>query len=379
MCKTQKLFLYLKQTYFLSSTVLYKSILVLFYTFILYSCEKATVVEIVPEEKASKISAVDISSFPEIDLTNPLFYDLDSNQEGFLDILKENGINTVRLRLWVNPQNQHSSFNEVDDFSKTLKSKGFKTWLTLHYSDTWADPGHQETPQAWQSSGIADLKDSVYNYTKRVVLEMQPDYIQIGNEINSGFLHPSGHISLNYPQLIELLDTAIQAVRHHSSKAEIILHYAGLNGSEWFYNQTTTLDYDIIGLSFYSIWHGKSLSDLENTMEKLSTLHSKDIVIAETAYPFTLGWNDWTTNIVGLDDQLILPDFPASQEGQRDFINHIKRIITEIEYGKGFCYWGAELIAWKGKQATDGSPWENQALFNFNNRALPVLHEFKLD
>ncbi len=356
------------------------SILSLLFVFLLASCEKAVVVANSLETiEPYVISAVDISSFPEINLTNPVFYDRDSNQSGFLNVLKENGINTIRLRLWVNPDNEHSSFKEVKEFSKTLKAYGFKIWLTVHYSDTWADPSQQITPENWKNVGFGNLKDSTYHYTKKVVVAMQPDFIQIGNEINSGFMHPYGHISNNYSQFIELMDTAVNAVREHSMATEIILHFAGIDGSDWFYNQVSTIDYDIIGLSFYPKWHGKSIPALADKMQQLSTYHFKSTVIAETAYPFTLGWNDWTNNIVGLDSHLILPDYPASPIGQSDFIIKIKSIAMDIKYARGFCYWGAELVAWKGDQATDGSPWENQALFNFNNRALPALEAFKLD
>ena len=86
------------------------------------------------------------------------------------------------------------------------------------------------------------------------------------------------------------------------------------------------VDYDIIGLSYYPIWHGKSLNNLKAKMQYLGNAHQKKILIAETAYPFTLDWNDWTNNIVGIDDQLILPEFPATPEGQRKFINEIKAL-----------------------------------------------------
>ena len=147
------------------------------------------------EENLAFISAVDISKYPEISNTNSIFYDLDENQKDFLTILKEKGINTIRLRLWVNPVNEHSGFNEVKQFSQSLKTHGFKTWLTLHYSDSWADPGQQNPPSQWQGISFSALKDSVYNYTKKVMQEMQPDYIQIGNEINTGILHPYGGLS----------------------------------------------------------------------------------------------------------------------------------------------------------------------------------------
>jgi len=344
---------------------------------ILTSCNQDNINVPAPEEGTSEfISAVDISAYPEISSTNPIFYDLDGNRKDFLLILKDNGVNTVRLRLWVNPIDEHSGFHEVKEFSQILRYAGIKTWLTLHYSDSWADPGQQETPSQWQGISFAALKDSVYTYTEKVMQEIGPDYIQIGNEINSGLLHPYGKIEANYQNFVRLIQEGCLAVRDNSEDCKIILHFAGIENSVWFFSQVNTIDFDIIGLSYYPIWHGKSLNTLETTMKDLGNFYNKKIIIAETAYPFTLEWNDWTNNIIGLDEQLILPEYPATLEGQRKFIKEIKTLTKEMENGIGFCYWGAELIAWKGNQATDASPWENQALFDFNNNALPVLNEF---
>jgi arabinogalactan endo-1,4-beta-galactosidase len=322
------------------------------------------------------ISAADISQYPEISSSNAIFKDLNGNQKDLLKILKESGVNTIRLKMWVNPTNQHSGFNEVKQFTQILKTNGFKIWLTLHYSDTWADPANQVTPEIWQGLSLASLKDSVYSYTQKVVKEIYPDYVQIGNEINTGFLHPVGNI-VNQDHFLSLIAAGCSAVRQHSKNCKIILHYAGIQQSNWFFKKFTSIDYDIIGLSYYPIWHGKSLTELNLAIQELGKTFSKPIVIAETAYPFTLGWNDWTNNIVGQDNQLILPDYPATKDGQRKFIHDIKSIIRASENGIGFCYWGAELIAWKGNQSTSASPWENQALFDFNNNALPVVSEFR--
>ena len=354
--------------------------LVILFLLVFISCEKENAVEPDPGNTNQEfIAAVDISSYPEISATNPTFYDLEGNQKDLLVILKENGVNTVRLRLWVNPENDHSGFDEVAQFSTTLKSNGLKVWLSLHYSDTWADPGQQEIPAQWQNLSFEDLKESVYTYTQEVVTEIKPDFVQIGNEINSGLLHPLGHLQNNRQQFLELIAAGALAVRDHSPQTKIILHFAGIEGADWFFNQVSTIDYDIMALSYYPIWHGKSLDALSTSMLNLSQTHDKPILIAETAYPFTLEWNDWTNNIVGLGEQLILPQYPASAEGQREFIHQIKSISQGLVNGLGFCYWGAELVAWKGNEATDASPWENQALFDFDNKALPVLLEFNDD
>ena len=92
-----------------------------------------------------------------------------------------------------------------------------------------------------------------------------------------------------------------------------------------------------------------------------------------------MGWNDWTNNNLGYEEHLILPDYPASPQGQKDFIRDIKNLIFEVNNGIGFCYWGAERIAWDGETSINGSTWENQAVFDFNNKELPVLEEFNLD
>ncbi|WP_185957537.1 glycoside hydrolase family 53 protein [Saccharicrinis carchari] len=327
--------------------------------------------------KSELISAVDISSFPQMAESNVVFYTSAGVEDGFLNILKQNGVNTIRLRLWVKPESKYAGFASVKQFSQMLKANGFRIWLSVHYSDTWADPGHQKTPESWANKSYQTLKDSVENYTRRVVEDIKPDYIQIGNELNTGFLHPHGNISSQAIQFIALMSAAIKTVRQRASDTKIIIHYAGIMHSDWFFNQVSALDYDIIGLSYYPIWHGKNLDMLSRTLNSLSHKYQKDVLIAETAYPFTLEWNDWTNNIVGTDEALILPQYRATPQGQRAFVKRIKTITTkEVKRGLGFCYWGGELIAWRGSKANDGSVWENQALFNFNNRALPVLEEF---
>ena len=343
--------------------------------FALVSCQKK-----VPEQPTKRdwVSAVDISQFPEISSSQPVFKDLQGSPKNFLDILQENGVNTVRLRLWVNPTGTHSGFLEVKNFAQTLKSRGFKIWLSLHYSDTWADPAHQVTPAAWQGLPMNALLDSVLGYTQKVVREIDPDYVQIGNEINTGFLHPLGSIS-NQNNFLDLLRAGCLAVRQSSNRCQIIVHHAGIQNASWFFQQINTVDYDIIGLSFYPLWHGKSLTELRTKIQELSSAHHQRILVAETAYPFTLDWNDWTNNLVGLSNQLILPDYPASKDGQKNFVRDLQGAVLADPKGLGFCYWGAELIAWKGPQSTTASVWENQALFDFDNRAVPALTEFGLD
>lgn len=324
----------------------------------------------------SFISAVDISYYPEIEDTDLVFSDQKGNEGNLPDILSETGINTIRLRLWVNPEDEHSGFEEVLHFSQSLKEKGFKLWLNLHYSDTWADPGKQETPVNWTGLSFLELKMRVIEYTGMVVRELEPDWIQIGNEINSGFLHPHGNIHTNEHQFLDLLSSAINAVKQTSPETSVILHFAGIEGAVDFFARMDTLTYDIIGLSYYPFWHGKNIQKLRQSLINLGSLYNREVVIAETAYPFTLEWNDLTHNIVGSEDHLILPSYPATPDGQKQFVSKLISILLETPKGAGICYWGGELVSWKGYESTTGSHWENQAIFDFNNRALPVLNAF---
>ena len=325
------------------------------------------------------ISAVDISDYPKVSSYSPTFFDENNNEINFINALIQNGINTIRLRLWVNPMDESSSLEEVVEFSNQLKLLGFKIWITPHFSDTWAHPGQQQIPDDWESLSFEELKEQLYSYMSQIMTEINPDYIQVGNEINTGILFPHGNITENQEQFVELVNVGINAVRDSSNSTKIILHCAGFESSNWFFNVVNEVDYDIIGISYYPWWHGKSLVGLKNQLTNLSINFNKEILIAETSYPFTLGWNDWTNNNVGLEEHLILPDYPASPQGQKNFIKDIKNLIFEINNGVGFCYWGADQIAWDCETSTNGSTWENQAIFDFDNKVLPVLNEFNLN
>lgn len=325
-------------------------------------------------EPSQKYISVDISQLPDIESEGTVFYNQDGTEQSVLEILSEHGINTIRLKLWHQSGSIHD-LQSVSEFANRIKNQGFKLWITIHYSDTWADPGNQEKPNLWKNLSYDVLKDSVYNYTAKVVSVLNPDIVQIGNEIDAGFLFPEGNKYENPMKFKELLKECSKAVRSTSSECKIMVHIAQFNHSTLYYSFIQDVDYDQIGLSYYPIWHGKNLNALKDTMQKISARFNKEILIAETSYPFTLGWNDWTNNIVGLESQLI-PSYPATEEGQVNYVRAIHNLVNELDKGCGFCYWGAELVAWRGQNATNGSTWENQALFDFENQALPAFESF---
>lgn len=324
------------------------------------------------------IRAADISFLPQIETAGIVFTN-NGKAENMLTTLKNSGCNTIRIRLWKNPVGGYSGLTEVKALATRVKNAGLKVWLTVHYSDSWADPGTQTIPAEWKNLSYTDLKTAVANYTSTIITEINPDIIQIGNEINVGLLWPQGHLINNEAQCIDLLKTASAAVRSKAPKTKIMIHYAGVNAADtdWFFNKVKSVDYDYIGLSYYPIWHGKDLTVVKSTINNLGTKFSKKVLIAETAYPFSLGYNDWTNNIVGQTDQLV-SGYPATPDGQKSFVLAIKNIVKTSKSGIGFAYWGGEWISFKGNQATDGSTFENQAFYDFGNNALPVFEAFSL-
>ena len=328
--------------------------------------------DVVPEKFTFK--AADLSFLPDMESRGVILYNQKGEAEDMLTTLKNAGLNTVRIRFWYHPAGENSGFEQVKAFAAKVRSKGLKVWLSVHYSDTWADPGQQYPPEAWKNLGLEALCDSVYTYTSRIIMEISPDFIQIGNEINNGMLWPVG--SATYiGNLKQLLRFGAKAVRDHDKNCKIMIHYAGNHGAEEFFNDIEETDFDIIGISYYPNWHGKDMDKLETDLKNLASLVQKPVMIAETSYPFTFEWYDWTNNVIG-DTQQILPQIPATRAGQLAFMQEVKRISTSTSQLIGFAYWGGEWIAYKGTQATDGSPWENQAFYDFNKQVLPVIEVF---
>lgn len=347
-------------------------LIALLYILITFSCSK----DEVTNNSQEFIKAADLSMLPLIESEGTIYYNNNTIPEDALLTLKKAGCNTIRIRLWHTPTVNQSGFNEVKALTQRVKNNGMKVWLSVHYSDTWADPGNQIKPSAWNSLTFTQLKAQFENYTVTILNEIQPDIFQIGNEINNGFIFPEGNLTSNESQFLSLLASASTVIRANSPSTKIMLHYAGIDGASWFFSKTAAIDYDYIGLSYYPIWHGTDINLLQQTMTSLGQTHNKKVLVAETSYPFTLNWNDWTNNVIGLPNQ-IHPDFPASPEGQKAFLQQIKNTVKNTPNGLGFCYWGTEWIAFRGATSTNGSSWENQALWDFNHKALPAMSVFE--
>ena len=221
-------------------------------------------------------------------------YDTSSGTKENADAqLSAAGMNYVRLRVWVNPQDGFDNEAQLLAMAKQAAGYGQQLLLDFHYSDTWADPGHQATPAAWSSDTLSQLETQVYNYSRQVVSDLvaqgtPPAMVQVGNEINAGMLWPDGSTS-NWPQLAALLKEGIAGVRAADSSAKIVLHLAGSDSestlASWYSTAISDgVSFDIIGLSYYDYWDGR-LDVLQTDLDGLAAKYGKQVAIAETAYP----------------------------------------------------------------------------------------------
>ncbi|WP_293875336.1 glycosyl hydrolase 53 family protein [Flavobacterium sp.] len=343
--------------------------------FVFISCSKENSVPIESSQELF-IKGADMSFLPLIEGEGTKYYNANNQIEDALITLKNAGCNTIRIRLWKNSPQNLSTINEVKLLAQRVRSAGMKVWLCVHYSDTWADPSAQTIPAEWASLSYSDFKVAFINYTSTVVNQIKPDIIQIGNEINNGFMWPRADLSSNETDFLALLSAASNTIRSQSPNTKILLHYAGIgNDASLFFNKVAAIDYDYIGLSYYPIWHGKNLEEVKSIINTLGQAYNKKVIIAETAYPFTLNFEDLTANVLGSNDQII-PLYSATPLGQKAYLLALKSKIKETQMGFGFCYWGTEWVAFRGTQSTNGSPWENQSLWDFNNKVLPAIAVF---
>ncbi|MBK9925174.1 MAG: glycosyl hydrolase 53 family protein [Anaerolineales bacterium] len=349
-------------------------------------------IELVPGRAELSILGADISSLKKSEDKGGVYKYADGTEADALQILKDNGMNYARLRIWVDPADGYHNKNEILEMATRLKSQGIKLLVDFHYSDDWADPGKQYKPKAWEDLDFEGLKQALYDHTFDVCNSLiaqgtPPDMVQVGNEINSGILWPDGHTwdPANWDGLAKLLTTGYEAIKACSPETRVMLHIAeggDVEMSHWVFDNLTRRDvpFDVIGVSYYPFWHG-TLAELQGNLNDISERYDKDVVVAEFAYPFTILEDDTLANIanrnMATDGYLFTPD------GQRRMLRDVMSVVRGVPNGRGLgvFYWDATWTAvpgngWDTKNPKSENAWENQALFDFNDRALPALEEY---
>ncbi len=302
-------------------------------------------------------------------------------------IFKKYGANVIRFRLFHTPiwtkevygsegEQMYNDFNDVRLGIQRVKELGMEVCLDFHYSDTWADPSKQIIPEAWESLSLEVLHDSIYDYTFNVLQKLDkeglmPEYVQVGNEINPGFVLPQGkRWEGNETNFVYLLNAGISAVRdageNSSINPQVIIHIAQPeNAIYWFegLDEAGLTDYDIIGISYYYMWSEVKLANVSNYISELKKDYGKEVMVMETGYPWTTDNYDNYNNIIQVDK--LVPDYHATIDGQYEYLRDLTQEIIDGG-GKGIFYWEPAWISSGMKDPWgQGSSWECNTLFDF--------------
>lgn len=254
----------------------------------------------VKKAESDFIKGADIGWLPQMEATGFKFFAENGKESDCFQILKDHGINTVRLRTWVNPSddpiNGHCSKEETVALAGRAREWGMHVMINFHYSDSWADPGKQRKPQAWENLNFAQLSDAVYDYTYDVMTALKekgiyPEWVQLGNEIIGGMMYPEGSTD-NWSQLAQLINEGYRAVKEVSKDSKVILHIDQGNNiprsRSWFDSaQANGARYDVIGLSYYPYWldghpdYTLSIDDLGQNLIEMSARYNKEVMIVE--------------------------------------------------------------------------------------------------
>jgi arabinogalactan endo-1,4-beta-galactosidase len=302
---------------------------------------------------SSFAKGADISWLTQMETSGYKFYNSAGTAMDCIQLMQSLGMNAIRLRVWVNPSDGWC--NNADLVAKALRVKklGLNLLLDIHYSDVWADPGHQTKPAAWTAYDFATLKTTVYNYTKSVLDTLKqngvvPKWVQVGNETSDGMLWPDGRASLNMANFAALVSQGYQAVKASNDSIKVIVHLA--NGYDnptfrWLFDglKANGASWDIIGMSLYPTstnWQSYNDSCLNN-MNDMVSRYGKQVMICEIGMPES--------------------DAAACQSFITDLISKTKSVAGNN--GLGVFYWEPESY----------NNWQGYGLGAFDNTGKPTV------
>ena len=379
-------------------------------------------VENLPEDF---ILGMDASCVPALEAGGVKYYDHDGVEKNVYEILSENGINYIRVRVWNDPYDAggngygggNCDIGNAIAIGKRATEYGMKLLVDFHYSDFWADPGKQMVPKAWAGMDFDTKREALYQYTRESLQKLvdagvDVGMVQIGNETNGALCGEKSTDVGGWKRIMELMNTGSQAVREVCPEALVAVHFANPEnaGSYASYGKNLDyyqVDYDVFASSYYPFWHG-TLENLSNVLTDIAETYGKKVMVAETSYAFTPDDSDFFGNTIG-EGGGIVKDYPFSCQGQANLVrNVIDTVVNEMPNGIGVFYWEGTWItaggnSWAENSAlweTHGSGWassyaaeydpedagkwyggsavDNQAFFTPDGKATEALKVFSL-
>ena len=362
---------------------------------------------------------MDVSSVLAEEVSGVVYRDAEGQVRDLFEILRDSGVNLIRVRVWNNPFDEEGrgfggGNNDMDAavrIGKRAAAAGLPLLVDFHYSDFWADPSKQMVPRAWKGMSVKEKAEALYGYTLDVLENMKENgidvaMVQIGNETNGRLCGEKTWMNIVH----HLMKAGIRAVREVYPSALTAVHFANPESAENYLNYASKLayyelDYDVFGTSYYPYWHG-TLENLKSVLQEIQNQYGKKVMVLETSYAYTLEDGDFSGNTIS-DGGGYETYWPVTVQGQSNELRDVVDAVNSIG-GIGVCWWEGAWVP-VGRESYEknsalwekyGSGWassyaagydpddagkyyggcacENQALFDFDGRALPSLKTFSL-
>lgn len=241
----------------------------------------------------------DVSWITQMEKEGLVFKNKNGKQGECMQILKEDcGVNSIRLRVWVDPEDGWNNIGDVLVKARRAHELGLRLMIDFHFSDTWADPGHQITPKAWQDYNLAQLKEAVAGHVTQMLSALDyfgicPEWVQIGNETRGGFMYPLGSAE-NGSNFAELVNAGYDAVKAIFPQTKVIVH---LDGGNYMSHYTYIFDnlkkyngkYDMVGMSLYpgeSDWKEQA-NDVVANINTIWNTYGVPVMLCEIGFDYT--------------------------------------------------------------------------------------------
>ncbi len=285
------------------------------------------------------VKGADISWVTEMEAAGKKFYNRSGTAQDLFALMKSMGLNTIRLRVWVNPANGWNNKADVVAKAQRAKAAGLRTLINFHYSDSWADPGKQPKPAAWAAFSVTELTTALAAHTTDVLTALKtagiaPEWVQVGNETNDGLLWPEGRASTGMANYARFINAGYEAVKAVFPAAKVIVHLS--NGWDnalfrWSFDGLKAAGgkWDVIGLSLYPSadnWQYMTTLCAAN-MADMVQRYGKEVMVVEVGMP----WDQETVS--------------------HDFLKDILSKTSAVPGGKGLgvLYWEPQAYAnWQG-------------------------------
>ena len=371
------------------------------------------------------ILGMDASCVPALEAGGVKYYDADGVEKDVYEILSQNGINYIRVRVWNDPYDAsgrgygggNCDIENAIEIGKRATAQGQKLLVNIHYSDFWADPAKQMVPKAWKGMTIDEKTEALYEYTKDCLQKLvdagvDVGMVQVGNETNGAMCGESSTALGGWKRITQLMSAGARAVREVCPNALVAVHFANPEKVTNYQSYGKNLeyygvDYDVFASSYYPYWHG-TLDNLSAVLNEITATYGKKVMIAETSYAYTPVDTDFFGNTIG-EGSAVVKDYPYTLQGQANLVRDvIDAAVNRMDDCIGVFYWEGTWISAGGENYEQnlalweryGSGWassyagqydpddagkwyggcavDNQAFFDQDGKVLESLKVFAL-